>query len=136
MPTISLSRYSDAANEIHTESCLVCLDNMGQISIYTLPTLRRQILLSCIKASDINALSSVQFSPYAHALYLKSSSEITQMTFSPQTNLPYSMSISFDKLQRKTIQRADFTKMNGTRSPERSVSNNRDVLQAYVFFFV
>jgi lethal(2) giant larvae protein len=83
----------DAPNESHTESCLVCLDNMGQISIYTLPGLRRQILFSCIKASDINALSSVQFSPFAHAFYLQSSSELAQVTFSPQTILPYSMSL-------------------------------------------
>ena len=96
------------------------MDNLGQISIYTLPTLRRQILFSCIKASDITALSSVQFSPHAHALYLQSSSELAQVTFSPQTILPYSMSISYDKLQRKTIQRQT--------SPLRSELNGHDVL--------
>lgn len=82
--------HSDNPNECYSESCLVCLDNMGQISIYTLPTLRRQILFSCIKASDINALSSVQFSPSPHALYLQSSSEFAQVTFSPQTLLSHS----------------------------------------------
>jgi hypothetical protein len=100
---------------------------MGQISIYTLPTLRRQILFSCIKASDINALSSVQFSPFAHALYLQSSSELAQVTFSPQTILSYSMSIMYDKLQRKTIQRSD-----RQITPDRNLSPGKEVLLLYV----
>ncbi|CAF0790685.1 unnamed protein product [Rotaria sordida] len=122
----------DNTNESHTESCLVCLDNMGQISIYTLPTLRRQILFSCIKASDINALSSVQFSPFAHALYLQSSSELVQVTFSPQTILPYSMSITYDKIQRKTIQRSDLEKSTRQISPEKNLSNGQETLLSYV----
>jgi hypothetical protein len=102
---------------------------MGQISIYTLPTLRRQILFSCIKASDINALSSVQFSPFAHAFYLQSTSELSQVTFSPQTILPYSMSIIYDKLQRKTIHRCDAVKQT---SPQRNLSIGQEALLSYV----
>lgn len=124
--------YLDNTNESHSESCLVCLDNMGQISIYTLPTLRRQILFSCIKASDINALSSVQFSPFAHALYLQSSSELVQVTFSPQSVLPYSMSIAYDKIQRKTIQRSDLEKPAQQKSPEKNLSNGHDTTLASV----
>lgn len=96
----------DNSNEFHSESCLVCLDNMGQISIYTLPALRRQILFNCIKPTDITALSSFQFTPYAHAFYLQSSPELCEVSFSPQMNFPYSMMISYDKLQRKTILRS------------------------------
>jgi len=82
------------------------LDNNGQISIYSLPTLRRQTLFNCIKRTDISALSSLQFTPYAHAFYLQSSSELTEVTFSPKNNLSYSMMISYNKLQRKTILRS------------------------------
>jgi hypothetical protein len=105
---------------------------MGQISIYTLPTLRRQILFSCIKASDINALSSVQFSPFAHALYLQSSSELAQVTFSPQTILPYSMSIIYDKLQRKTIHRSDLEKSIRQISPDRNLLTGKEIFLSYV----
>ena len=105
---------------------------MGQISIYTLPTLRRQILFSCIKASDINALSSVQFSPYAHAFYLQSSSELAQVTFSPQTILPYSMSITYDKVQRRPITRSDVQRSSQARSPERNLALGQDALLSYV----
>jgi len=88
------------------------LDNNGQISIYSLPTLRRQILFNCIKPTDISALSSLQFTPYAHAFYLQSSSELTEITFSSKNNLSYSMMISYDKLQRKTILRLNENKTN------------------------
>jgi hypothetical protein len=96
---------------------------MGQISIYSLPALRRQILFSCIKASDINALSTIQFTPYAHAFYLQSSSELTEVTFTPQIVLSYSMKISYDKIQRKTIQRSTMKQISVERNEP---SNNVD----------
>ena len=76
---------------------------MGQISIYSLPTLRRQILFNCIKPTDISALSSLQFTPYGHAFYLQSSSELTEVSFTSQMNLSHPMMISYDKFQRKII---------------------------------
>ena len=80
---------------------------MGQISIYSLPTLRRQTVFNCIKANDINALSSLQFSPSTHAFYLQSSSELAQVTFSLDAPLSYPVTITFDKLQRTAIHRSD-----------------------------
>ena len=79
---------------------------MGQISIYSLPTFRRQILFNCIKPTDIVALSSFQFTPFAHAFYLQSSSEFTEVTFSPEMSLSSVMKLSYDKFQRKTIVRS------------------------------
>lgn len=106
LPAIIDRLVLDNAAESHSESCLVCLDNMGQLSIYALPSLRRQAIFNCVKPTDITGLSSFQFTPYAHAFYLQSSSEFGEVSFSPQNVLPYSMSISYDKLQRKTILRA------------------------------
>ena len=99
------SFFLENSTESHSESCLVCLDNMGQISIYSLPTLRRQIVFQCIKPTDISALSSLQFTPYAHAFYLQSSSELTEVSFGSETNFFSSMNISYDKYQRKNILR-------------------------------
>ena len=80
---------------------------MGQISIYSLPSFRRQVLYNCIKPTDITALSSLQFTPYAHAFYLQSSSELSEVAFSTQMNVPCSMMISYDKFQRNTIIRSN-----------------------------
>lgn len=109
-----------------TDSLLVCLDNMGQVGIYSLPTLRRQILLKCIKASDINALTSIQFSPLAHIFYLRSSSEFTEMTFLAQNKVFSSMAIIYDKVQRQTIKRLDDgkEKLSTLSSPPNSILVN------------
>ncbi|CAF1130771.1 unnamed protein product, partial [Didymodactylos carnosus] len=91
----------------YSELCLLCLSNLGEISIYSLPSLRRQIVFSCIKTGDITALSSVQFTPYSHAFYLQSSSELAEVTFTPVSSYPYSVSLSFDKALRKSIERSN-----------------------------
>ena len=68
-----------------SESFLICLDNIGELGIYSLPLLRRQNLFHCIKPSDINAISSVQFASYARVFYLQSSSEFSEITYTAQT---------------------------------------------------
>jgi hypothetical protein len=115
--------FLDNSTESHSESCLVCLDNMGQISIYSLPTFRRQILFNCIKPTDIAALSSLQFTPYAHAFYLQSSSELTEISFTSEMNLLSSMMISYDKFQRKNILRSIDDKHQETPSKD-SISSS------------
>lgn len=103
---------------------------MGQISIYSLPTLRRQILFNCIKPTNISALSSLQFTPYTHAFYLQSSSEFSEISFSSKNlHLLSSMMISYDKLQRKTILRSTdeviiHEKHQGTPSKDSIVSSS------------
>lgn len=103
--------------ESHSETCLICLDNMGQISIYSLPTLRRQILFNCVKPTDILALSSFQFTPYAHAFYLQSSSELAEISFTTQRIYSNAMVISYDKLQRRTIVNQTPSKTSSISSP-------------------
>jgi hypothetical protein len=98
---------------------------MGNISIYSLPNLRRQILINCLKPTDITALSSFLFTPYAHAFYLQSSSELSEISFSPQSLLSYSMMISYDKFQRKTIIRSvQPTSMERNTSIKDSISSS------------
>lgn len=99
---------------------------MGHISIYSLPALRRQTLFDCVKPTDITALSSLQFTPYAHALYLQSSSEFTEVTLSSKNTLSYAMMISYDKLQRKTILQFAEDKSNS------QISSSRDESSEYI----
>ncbi|CAF1916654.1 unnamed protein product [Rotaria magnacalcarata] len=115
---------TDNPDESHSEYCLTCLDNMGHISIYSLPTFRRQILFNCVKPTDITALSSLQFTPYAHAFYLQSSSEFTEVTFSLKNSSPCSMMISYDKLQRKTILRSNEDQSSQQISSKRDESHD------------
>ena len=97
---------------------------MGQISIFSLPTLRRQILFNCIKPTDISALSSFQFTPYAHAFYLQSSSELAEVSFTSERNFVSTMNISFDKIQRKNLSRTVNEKHQETPSKDSITSSS------------
>lgn len=66
----------------HTESCLLCLTNLGECLVLSVPELRRQITTAVIRKEDINGISSLAFTKYGEALFLHSSSEIQRITLS------------------------------------------------------
>lgn len=66
----------------HTETCLLCLTNLGDIVVLALPDLRRQVNAAVIRKEDINGISSLSFTERGEALYLHSSSELQRVTLS------------------------------------------------------
>ncbi|XP_065560040.1 lethal(2) giant larvae protein-like isoform X2 [Artemia franciscana] len=65
----------------HSENCLVCLTNLGEISILSLPDLKRQMNVNCIRREDIYGISSLVFARNGEAFYMHSSSEIQRIAF-------------------------------------------------------
>uniref|UniRef100_A0A1B6CIZ4 Uncharacterized protein n=1 Tax=Clastoptera arizonana TaxID=38151 RepID=A0A1B6CIZ4_9HEMI len=76
---IALSNFT-AHN--HHETCLLCLTNLGETIVLSLPELRRQIIAAVIRREDINGISSLTFTKHGEALYMHSSSEIQRVTVS------------------------------------------------------
>lgn len=70
------------ASKSHSETCLLCLTNLGDTIVLSLPELRRQINAAVIRREDINGISSLTFTKYGEALYLHSSSELQRVTVS------------------------------------------------------
>ncbi|XP_060521862.1 lethal(2) giant larvae protein homolog 1 isoform X3 [Cylas formicarius] len=66
----------------HSEVDLLCLTNMGDCLVLTIPDLKRQLNAAAIKREDINGISSLVFTRDAQALYLHSSSEIQRISLS------------------------------------------------------
>ncbi|XP_077285749.1 LLGL domain-containing protein l(2)gl isoform X2 [Arctopsyche grandis] len=66
----------------HLECCLLCLTNLGDCLILSVPDLRRQLNAAAVRKEDINGISSLTFSKYGEALYLHSSSELQRITVS------------------------------------------------------
>ena len=64
------------------EFCLLCLSNIGDVSIFSLPQLKRQVQQQCMKQQDINAITSFVYSKLGQAFYLQSPSEFVQISFS------------------------------------------------------
>lgn len=82
---IGFLNYRSSKNEEYNEWCLTCLSNLGELSIYTIPQLRRQLLKPCIRKEDINGISSAVFSQRGEGFYQNSSSEITRFSLSANT---------------------------------------------------
>ncbi|KAK2584775.1 hypothetical protein KPH14_007097 [Odynerus spinipes] len=66
----------------HVETCLLCLTNLGDCLILSIPELRRQLNAAAIKREDINGISSLTFTKSGEALYLHSSSELQRISLS------------------------------------------------------
>nr|XP_018912290.1 PREDICTED: protein lethal(2) giant larvae-like [Bemisia tabaci] len=66
----------------HAETCLLCLTNLGECIVFSVPELRRQINAAVIRREDINGISSLAFTRHGEGLYLHSSSELQRVTLS------------------------------------------------------
>lgn len=69
-------------NSKHSEVDLLCLTNMGDCLVLSIPDLKRQLNAAAIKREDINGISSLVFTKEAEALYLHSSSELQRISLS------------------------------------------------------
>ncbi|XP_030755265.1 lethal(2) giant larvae protein isoform X2 [Sitophilus oryzae] len=90
-------------NSAYSEVDLLCLTNMGDCLVLTIPDLKRQLNSAAIKREDINGISSLVFTKQAEALYLHSSSELQRISLSatqatyPRCYLPIPESTNEDE---------------------------------------
>lgn len=87
-PTAEAHNTSNAASEdhsaasVHTEVALLCLTNLGDVLVLSVPELRRQLNAAAVRREDINGISSLCFTSHGEALYMMSSSEVQRVTLS------------------------------------------------------
>lgn len=71
-----------AALPMHTETGLLCLTNLGDVLVLSVPELKRQLNAAAVRREDINGISSLCFTSHGEALYMMSSSEVQRVTLS------------------------------------------------------
>ncbi|GBM95723.1 Lethal(2) giant larvae 1 [Araneus ventricosus] len=79
---VAMIKFVSTKDENFSEDCMACLTNQGEISIFTVPDLRRQQTHNVIKREDINGISSVVFTKTGQAFYLHSPCEFQRFTLS------------------------------------------------------
>ena len=79
---IAYNSYTSRRDPKYSEYCLSCLSNLGDLSVYSLPQLKRQVQIQCMKQQDINAITSFVFSKQGQAFYLQSPSEFVHISMS------------------------------------------------------
>ena len=56
--------------------CLGCLNNQGDLNVFSLPSLRPLLKVNCIKREDLFGIQSLQFTRLGQGFYLRSPSEM------------------------------------------------------------
>ncbi|XP_043070376.1 lethal(2) giant larvae protein isoform X2 [Drosophila grimshawi] len=71
--------------EMYHEMALICLTNMGDIMVLSVPELKRQLNAAAVRREDINGISSLCFTNSGEALYMMSSSELQRIALATST---------------------------------------------------
>ncbi|XP_025086835.1 lethal(2) giant larvae protein homolog 1-like isoform X2 [Pomacea canaliculata] len=66
----------------YSEFDIACLNNLGELAIYSVASLRRQMITSAIKKEDINGIASFVFTKDGQGFYLQSPSEFCHISLS------------------------------------------------------
>uniref|UniRef100_A0A0B7B5H3 Lethal giant larvae homologue 2 domain-containing protein n=1 Tax=Arion vulgaris TaxID=1028688 RepID=A0A0B7B5H3_9EUPU len=70
----------------YSEFDVACLTNTGDLRVYSVSTLRRQLSSQSLRKEDINGISSFVFTKDGHGFYLQSPSEFCRVTLSTTTS--------------------------------------------------
>jgi lethal(2) giant larvae protein len=74
---VGFTTFKSKSEPDYHENCFVCLTNMGDLAIHSLPDLRRQVLqTACMKKEDVQAISTLIWTPQGEAFFMCSSSGI------------------------------------------------------------
>uniref|UniRef100_A0A8B9E3L3 LLGL scribble cell polarity complex component 1 n=1 Tax=Anser cygnoides TaxID=8845 RepID=A0A8B9E3L3_ANSCY len=79
---VALVSLASAGPEERVENCLACLTNLGDIHIFTVPSLRPQVHYGCIRKEDISGIASCVFTKHGQGFYLISPSEFERFSLS------------------------------------------------------
>ncbi|CAG2163640.1 unnamed protein product, partial [Oppiella nova] len=79
---IANAQFTSKANDSHMEYHVLCLSNQGDVSVLSIPELKRQMQTQCTKREDINGISSLVFTRNGEGFYLHSSSEFRRFSLS------------------------------------------------------
>lgn len=79
---VAFVNFRSRSDENYSENDIACLSNLGDLSVYSVSTLRQQMQASAIKREDINGITSFIFTKYGQGFYLITSSEYQRISLS------------------------------------------------------
>ncbi|TRY59059.1 hypothetical protein DNTS_008382 [Danionella cerebrum] len=79
---VALSNFTSVSSEEYSENSLVCLTNLGDIHVFSVPSLRPQVRYDCVRKEDISGIASCVFTKTGQGFYLISPSEYERFSLS------------------------------------------------------
>ncbi|XP_029432049.1 lethal(2) giant larvae protein homolog 1 isoform X2 [Rhinatrema bivittatum] len=120
---VALVNFVSAVSEDYVENCLVCLTNLGDIHVFSVPGLRPQVRYDCIRKEDISGIASCIFTKYGQGFYLISPSEFERFSLSARNITEPICSVEFDRPQVTCLSK------NVTGSPKINQANGMHTVQ-------
>lgn len=79
---VGLAKFTSKSDSNHTEYNMMCLTNLGDVGVYSILDLKRQLQTNCTKKEDINGMSSLVFTKNGEGFYLQSPCEFRRISLS------------------------------------------------------
>jgi lethal(2) giant larvae protein len=119
---IGYAAYVSKSDAAYSEPCLSCLTNLGDISVYSLPQLKRQALIQCMKQQDINGITSFVFAKLGQAFYLQSPSEFVHISMSAR-DTPQQQQLALKEAASKTTTTDKVTSTSSSTTTTKTSQN-------------
>ncbi|CAD5112112.1 DgyrCDS1353 [Dimorphilus gyrociliatus] len=74
--------FKSRSDEHYKETELVCLTNQGDVQVFTIPHLKRQLKADAVKKENVAGIASCTFSAIGHGFFLNSPSEFLRFSLS------------------------------------------------------
>ncbi|XP_056262234.1 lethal(2) giant larvae protein homolog 1 [Pseudoliparis swirei] len=94
---VALVVFGSTAQEDYSEHVLVCLTNLGDMHLFSIPGLRPQVRYDCIRKEDISGITSCNFTKNGQGFYLISPSEYERFSLSAKVVTEPLCSVQMDR---------------------------------------
>uniref|UniRef100_A0A8C9RIE4 LLGL scribble cell polarity complex component 1 n=1 Tax=Scleropages formosus TaxID=113540 RepID=A0A8C9RIE4_SCLFO len=101
---VALASFTSVSSEEYCENGLVCLTNLGDIHVFSVPALRPQVRYDCIRKEDISGIASCVFTKTGQGFYLISPSEFERFSLSARVVTQPLCSVDVDRPHASEIQ--------------------------------
>ncbi|KAG7460006.1 hypothetical protein MATL_G00216580 [Megalops atlanticus] len=94
---VALASFSSASAEDYSENGLVCLTNLGDVHVFSVPALRPQVRYDCVRKEDITGIASCVLTRTGQGFYLISPSEFQRFSLSTRAVTEPRCSVDVDR---------------------------------------
>ncbi|XP_042197041.1 lethal(2) giant larvae protein homolog 1 isoform X2 [Callorhinchus milii] len=126
---VGILSFGSATTADYSEDGLVCLTNLGDIHVFTVPALRPQVHYDCIRKEDISGIASCVFTRTGQGFYLISPSEFERFSLSAR-NVTEPLCVVMWEGPRDHLSPAPALSSNPVTTPKRNQVNGTHKVQS------
>jgi len=100
---IHISKFISRSDSNYSENCIVNITNQGDVGIFSVLDLKKQMNSKCTKKEDVNGISSLVFANNGEGVYLNSPSEFSRFSLAAQRIVKPNCLISETNLENRIV---------------------------------